>query len=302
MSECACGRPADGAFICSSCTRALEIALGNISSYWADLDTVKARQTRYGDTGGGRGGDKPIPIDVRFGALEWVEKLDAEGRIVGMEPWIPVGTALQDAVKNTISTWTRIVMDEKPLLHGPVHPACLHVGCSTLRRSRWPADTVGSCCRYLLGHADWMRTKDWAPDILDEMDDLEAQLRRMIDRPADKLFVGYCTECDLPLNAKPGAPQVTCRGCEKVFSVEASRDAMWIAAQDALGTASEIARAISWLGNQPVTAERIRKWVERDRLERKGWLTVRGRDLPTYRIGDVAALVEAATRKQEEAS
>lgn len=299
MSECACGRPADGAFICSSCTRALEIALGNISSYWADLDTVKARQTRYGGAGGGRGGDKPIPIDVRFGALEWVEKLDAEGRIVAMEPWIPVGTALQDAVKNTISTWTRIVMEEKPLLHGPVHPACLHVGCSTLRRSRWPADTVGSCCRYLLGHADWMRTKDWAPDILDEMDDLEAQLRRMVDRPADKLFVGYCTECDLALHARIGAPQAKCRGCEKVYGVEASRDGMWVEAQDKLGTAAEISRAISWLGQTSITADRIYKWVERKRLTQRGHVTYRGREVPIYRIGDVAALVQASENQKE---
>lgn len=278
---CACGRPTNGAFICSGCTRALEIALGNISSYWADLDNVKGRHTRYGGSGAGRGGEKPLPVDARFlGVYE-------------------DGSILQDAVKNTISTWTRIVMEEKPVLHGPTHPACLHVTCSTLRRSRWPADTVGSCCGYLLGHADWMRTKDWAPEILDELDNLEAQLRRIVDRPADKLFVGYCTECDLALNAKIAAPQVKCTGCEKTFSVEASRDAMWVEAQDQMGTAAEISRAISWLGQTPITADRIYKWVERKRLTERGHVTYRGREVPIYRIGDVAALVQASENQKQ---
>jgi hypothetical protein len=278
---CNCGRPTNGGFLCSSCTKALEIALGNISSYWADLDTVKGRQTRYGGLGGRMGAEKPLPVDARFlGAYE-------------------DGSILQDAVKNTISTWTRIVMEEKPVLHGPVHPACLHVTCSTVRRSWWPADTVGSCCRYLLGHADWMRTKEWAPEILDELDNLELQLRRMVDRPADKLFVGYCTECELALHAKIGALQAKCTACEKVFSVEASREGMWVEAQDQLGTAAEISRAISWLGQTPITADRIYKWVERKRLTQRGHVIYRGREVPIYRIGDVAALVQASENQKQ---
>jgi uncharacterized Zn finger protein (UPF0148 family) len=259
------------------------VAISDVSAYWCDLDTVKARQTRYGGTGGGRGGEKPLPVDARF--LGW----EADG------------SRLQEAVKNTIGTWGRAVMEERPVLAGPTHDSCLHITCSTLRRSRPPRDDVASVCRYLLGQADWIRTQMWAPEILDELQDAAEQLRRMVDRPADKLFVGYCTECDTPLHAKIGHPMVKCVHCEKSFSVEASRQGMWEEAQDAIATASEIARAISWLGHESVTAERIRKWVERKRLERKGWLNVRGRELPTYRIGDVAALVEAASRTQKEA-
>lgn len=283
MNNCPCGRPAGSSAICESCSHALQVALGDISSHWVDLDTVKARQTRYGGSGGGRGGEKPLPVDARF--LGW----DADG------------SRLQEAVKNTMGTWARLVMEERPIITGPTHDACLHVTCSVLRRSRPPRDDVASVCRYLLGHADWIRTQHWAPEILDELTDMAGQLRRMVDRPADKLFVGYCTECDQPLHAKIGALMVKCQACEKDFGVEASRAGMWAEAQDCIATASEIARAISWLGHESVSAERIRKWVERGRLERKGWLNVRGRDLPTYRIGDVAALVEAASRTQKEA-
>ena len=280
-SECPCGRPLSGDSICSNCAQTLQIALGNISSYWRDLDTVKARQTRYGDAGGRTGAEKALPVDLRF--LDW----DGDG------------TRLVEAVRLTVVTWTRVVLEERPILEGPTHPACLHVSCSRTNRSRPPADNIPACCVYLLGHADWVRTQHWAPEILDEMADAEAQLRRMVDRPADKLFVGYCTECDLSLHAKIGAPQAKCTGCEKTFSVEASRDAMWVEAQDQLGTAAEISRAISWLGQTPITADRIYKWVERKRLPQRGHVTYRGREVPIYRIGDVAALVQASENQKQ---
>lgn len=280
MSECLCGRPLGGDAICPGCAHALQVALGDISSHWIDLDVVKGRQTRYGGTGG-RGGDKPLPVDARF--LGW----DADG------------TRLQDAVKNTMATWARIVLDERPVLYGVTHPACLHVSCSVYRRSIPPRDDVPSVCRYLLGHADWMKSKHWAPEILDEMLDAADQLRRMVDRPADRLFVGYCPDCDQALHARIGAPQAKCPTCDRVFDVEASRDAMWLEAQDKLGTAAEISRAISWLGQTPITADRIYKWVERKRLTERGHVTYRGREVPIYRIGDVAALVQASENQKQ---
>lgn len=279
MSECICGRPLKGDAICPGCAHALQVALGDISSHWRDLDTVKGRRTRYG-TPGGRGGDKPLPVDARFLGR------DADG------------TRLQDAVKNTMATWARIVLEERPVITGPTHPSCLHVTCSQLNRSRPPRDDVASVCRYLLGHADWIKSRHWATEILDEMLDAAEQLRRMVDRPADKLFVGYCTECDQALHAKIGAAQVKCRGCEKVYGVEASREAMWVEAQDQMGTAAEISRAISWLGQTPITADRIYKWVERKRLPQRGHITYRGREVPIYRIGDVAALVQASENQR----
>lgn len=278
--ECICGRPLAGDAICQGCAYSLQVALGDISSYWLDLDNVKGRRTRYGATGG-RGGDKPLPVDARF--LGW----DADG------------TRLQDAVKNTMATWARVVLDERPVFTGPTHPACLHLSCSRLNRSRTPRDDVASVCRYLLGQSDWIKTQHWAGEILDEMLDTASQLQRMVDRPADKLFVGYCPDDDEPLHARIGAPLTQCRVCEREYGVEASRDAMWVEAQDKLATASEISRAISWLGQTPITADRIYKWVERKRLPERGHVTYRGREVPIYRIGDVAALVQASENQKE---
>lgn len=282
---CPCGAELKGDALCPACAHVLQVAISDVSAHWIDLDTVKARQTRYGGTGGGRGGEKPLPVDARF--LGW----EADG------------SRLQEAVKNTIGTWGRVVMEERPEFAGPTHDSCLHVTCSVLRRSRTPRSDVPAYCRYMLGHADWIRTQMWAPEILDELVDAAEQLRRMVDRPADRWFAGICdvSVCLRPLYCKPGASWVTCEACGIAYEVATRREQMLIQAHDRVATASEIARAISWLGHESVNAERIRKWVERKRLERKGWLVVRGRELPTYRIGDVAALVEAASRTQKEA-
>jgi len=298
-NDCGCGKPADNAAICTGCAKALEIALGNISAYWADLDTVKGRQTRYGGSGGGRGGEKPLPIDGRFGGLEWVEKIDpVTKRIISIDPQVPSGTALVDAVKNTIGTWTRMVLEERSILAGPTHDACLHVSCSIHRRSRPPRDNVASCCRYLLGHADWIRTKAWAPEILDELDNLEAQLRRMVDRPADKWFAGPCDGCERDLYAKVGAKSVECGDCARVYDIAVRRAALLAEAEDYLANATELARAVSWLGSEPLTAARVWKWAERGRITAKQHVEIRGKQIPQYRIGDALDLLAIDTTKK----
>lgn len=279
-NTCACGRPADNAAICTGCAKALEIALGNISAYWADLDTVKGRQTRYGGTGGRSGTEKPLPVDLRF-----------------LGPWED-GSMLQEATKNTIATWARVAMEAKPMLAGPTHAACLHVSCSIGRRSRWPADTVASCCLYLLGHADWIRTQHWAPEILDELDDLEAQLRRMVDRPADKWFAGPCDICKRDLYAKVGAKTVECNDCDRVYDIAVRRAALLAEAEDYLANATELARAVSWLGSEPLTAARVWKWAERGRITAKQHVEIRGRQIPQYRIGDALDLLAIDTTKK----
>jgi len=293
---CSCGKPVNGAAICTDCTKALEIALGNISAYWADLDNVKGRNTRYGDRNGGASFEKPLLMDARFAALEWVTIIDEATEQVSWTPRVPAGTALTDAVKSTIATWTRTVMDERPVLYGPVHATCLHLSCSQARRSKWPTDTVTGCCRYLLGHADWIRGKEWAPDMLDELDHLEQRLSNLVDRPADKWYAGPCDGCERDLYAKAGAPSVTCEDCDRPYDVTARREWLLREAHDRYATASELARAVSWLGTEPLTAERVRKWAERGRITARGSVTIRGRELPTYLVGDAVALLAQDTR------
>jgi DNA-directed RNA polymerase subunit RPC12/RpoP len=279
VSTCGCGKPCDGSFICPSCSKAMEIALGNISAYWADLDTVKGRQTRYGGSGGGRGGEKPLPVDLRFlGAYE-------------------DGSRLQEQALVTIGVWGRIVMEERLELAGPTHDSCLHVSCSTYRRSRYPRGDVIAYCRYMLGHADWIRTQHWAPDILDEMDNLEAQLRRFVDRPRESWYAGPCAECGKALYAKVGEVEVTCKDCNHTCQVKDRRTVLLREAADKLVPAALIARAVSWLGEDPLTSAKVRLWGHRKQLQVREYVIPAGQVGPTcdlrplYRLGDACDLL-----------
>lgn len=290
-STCPCGAPTHGAYLCGGCAKSLEIALGNISAYWQDLDNVRAKLTRYGGQDG-RSMEKRLPIDTRFAGPYWVRSGDE---------WVtrtPDGTALMDAVRNTVTTWVRLVLDAYPVITGPVcaNP-CLHISCSRVRRSRPPADNIPSCCSYLLGHADRARVVEWGPEMLDEMDDLETQLRRMVDRPADKWFAGPCDQCERDLYATTGAAEVACHECDLVYDVNARRAWLLQQAEDRLVNATMLARAVSWLGAMPLTAARVWKWAERERIVAKAHETQGGRVLPLYRIGDALDLLAADTQK-----
>lgn len=295
---CSCGRDHDGTgFICNPCSKALEIALGNVAAYWADLDTVKGRQTRYRAPSGARPNETPPVIDARFAALEWVTIIDEASQWVTFEPRIPAGTALVDAVRNTVATWTRLVMDGRPVIHGPMHAACLHTSCSTIRRSRLPADNVSACCVYLLGHVDWIRGKDWAPQILDELDHLELQLQRIVDRPADRWYAGPCDGCERDLYAKVGAKMVDCDDCDRVYDIAVRRAALLVEAEDRLVNATELARAVSWLGTEPLNPMKVRVWAHRGRIVAKGHEERSGKILPLYRVGDALDLMATDTKK-----
>lgn len=250
-ATCGCGVPLQSTAICTTCSQRLCTALSDVSGHWRDLDTVKGRATRYGGTGGGRGGDKPLPVDARF--------LGA-----GAE-----GSVLQETVKSTVATWTRLVLEA---IGGTV------------------SDNIPACTAYLQTHVDWISTQHWAPEILDEVTFTAELLRKIVDRPADRWFAGPCDQCATDLYAKAGASWVRCDPCDIQYNVDERRAHMLEAAHDHLATASEISRAVSWLDGQPLSAERIRKWAQRGRITRKGWTLVRGRELPTYRLGDVAQL------------
>jgi hypothetical protein len=276
---CPCGAAVKDALVCSNCSHKLQVALGDISSYWVDLDNVKARQTRYSTAQGGRGGEKPLPVDARF--LDW----DGDG------------SRLQELTRNTIGTWGRAVLEQRPVITGPTHDACLHLSCNQTRRSRPPRDDIPSVCRYLLGHVDWIRTQHWAPDILDELTNLAEQLRRMIDRPQDRECIGPCDSCPEMLYRRPGALTAKCRHCETEYDDAADRRAGLMGdLQDRCLTAAEIEVAFTDIGHTPLTAARVRKWAERDRITAAGSTLVRGRWIPTYRVSDVSDLLAQDSR------
>jgi hypothetical protein len=293
-----CSKPTTGAKLCGKCTKTLAIALVNIAAYHEDLMTVEAKATRYTDgtaVRGSVGKEQPLPVDGRF--------LDVTGD----------GTELRWGVWNSITTWCRILMEESPRLLEPVcERACLHISCAAVRRRRWPAQgTVRSMVVYFDRQFRYVIQAEWAAEFLDEMLFNERQLRRMVDRPADRWYAGKCSIgtkevfCTAELYALEGNATVTCPACAYEHDVTARRDFLLREARDYLVTATEAAQAlIAWTdydGTQDKLVDRIRKWRDRDDLDVADVTTLNGRDRHLYRLGDIQDLMIAAAQRAQKA-
>lgn len=295
-NTCTCGRPTAGAWLCDRCQRTFAVAIANIAAYWNDLDTVETKRTRYGSSTSIRGSigkSQPLPPDGRF--------LDRTGR----------GTQAKWDTWNTVVAWCRTVMEESPRRFGPVCALpCLHTSCAAVRRTAWPRNTISGMCAYLDRQFRWIVREAWAPDMLDELLDVERRLVRLINRPADRWYAGKCSAtdetgnyCPTELYATVDRGTVTCPSCDTRHDVAERRDFLLAEAKDYLVTATEAAGALlAWTdydGTETKLIDRIRKWRDREKLEVRDVTSLQGRDRHLYRLGDVQELlVEHAQREQ----
>lgn len=283
MSSCAwCEHTTGpGMTLCGKCVSTLDIALGNVATYWADLDTIRQKRTRYGGTAakGSIGKAQPLPVDHRF--------LDTKPGKGGQG----AGSELVFATRNTVTTWARLVMEEHP----PI-------------REQAPRDTIASICGWLGLQRHWIAGQDWATEMLDEMLDLERRLRRFVDRPADAWYAGECgsetdrddgttVTCRRELYATPGSAWVRCNDCGCEYDVEGRRKTLLDEAEDREVTVRMLARIVTTLGDIDASEARlegrINVWVHRGRLKANGSRVVDGRPRPVYRVGDVLDLLSA---------
>lgn len=290
---CQCGQPTSGAKMCPRCIKTLEVSIANVGAHHGDLDTLRRRQTRYGD-GHGKGSigkSQPLPVDQRF--------TDRTGD----------GSRLDMETRNTVSTWCRIVMDEDPRIVGPycAH-ACLHTSCATTFRRRYPRDTVQSMCAYLLRQLRHVTSAEWVEEILDEFTDLERRLSRMVDRPADRWYAGKCGAehdgevCEADLYARADKGDVECRTCGETHKVDERRTYLLREAREVLVTATEAAGAlIAWTeydGSLQKLIDRIAKWRDRGLLITHGQMPVKGQPRDLYRLGDIETRLMAAEQQR----
>ena len=134
--------------------------------------------------------------------------------------------------------------------------------------------------------------------------------RRVVDRPAERWFAGPCVTCERDLYADPGKPAVTC-ACGATYDVQTRRDYLLTEAEDQLANAVTIARAVSWLGAEPLTAARVRQWAHRGRLRARAHVRCSSHAAhltppddcrscsPLYRVGDAIDLLARDTNQKE---
>jgi hypothetical protein len=232
------------------------MALGDVGALWDELDTVLTRQARYSDAEGRGGSEKALPFNPTASELGWV-------------------------LRNTLSTWCRLISEErgKPLPEGENPP---------------PAVVAG----WLLHHTTWLRHHRAGHEAVEEITSAVNQIRKAVDRPPERIYAGPCVECGGDMYGKPGAEVVECRPCGIGYEV-AGRVA-WMKAQvyGRLVTAREGVVLLSRFG-LPVVQKTIDKWFERKRLAEHGHDPA-GKRL--YLFDDLVTLAAADTPTRQQAS
>jgi hypothetical protein len=225
--------------LCNACCNRLERDLGDVAAIVADLDVTLSKMARIGNsTGPGGLARERTPINV--GALECATHL-----------------------RDILTGWARDVSNES---WRPTDAELMVHGGQTR-----------SAGRSLLLHINEIRRHPAVSELLDEVSDAIAQARRVVDRPADRVFVGPCmaenpddegrqVTCLEDLYARPQASEVRCRVCSTEHPVLERRVWLLEQARDRLFTVREAAQMMGDVGNIRVTESSIRGYIYRGRI------------------------------------
>lgn len=316
---CTCGKPTGGPFLCQDCQHTLRFALLNVATFYVDLGTVERRQTRYGDgsaTIGSIGRAQPAPVDMRFIDAGPERKIDHEGHKITVGHLTPSGkhvapgratlapaNQLRYDVWDTVVAWTRTLMAEQPPMAGPTCETrdCGHLTCRQIHTRLWPERPQTTVfIGYLTRQFDHIVRSTWAPQILDEFLDLERRLKRAVDRPPERIYLGVCTKtpdvgpaCPGSVYAIEGELMGKCEECKAEYDVAASREGLESGLDSMLMTAADIARASTYLGLN-ADRDRVRKRI--NQWNKRGIIQAKGSDDngdPRFSYGDVRARLYA---------
>ena len=181
-------------------------------------------------------------------------------------------------------------------------------------REPWPRRDVVATAAWLLARVPRIAVHPQAAQIEHDVRAVVGQLRRAVDRPADRWFMGPCdtdgcveehaivdglgnTRVErrpTELYAEPGAETVRCPRCEVEYPLEERRAWLLAAAEDQLAHAELIGRAAPALGVD-ITPAMIRNYADRGRIVAKS-TDLQGR--PLYRVGDVIAVAQDVLAKR----
>lgn len=232
---CPCGQPTrDHAYICDNCADGLARNLGDIPGLADELDTSIARQqgVDYRRVGGGSGARKPAetPHPANMGAS------DAK-------------TALRDA----LTAWVKFSHTEGIRHSSP--------------SDELPEPTLAAMSRWLLWRVDGLALNEQGPAAADAIGLAVEKCWKVVDRPADRQYLGPCDQCDGGrFYSSPGKPFAYCNACGSATDAQEKRDGLIGELDDRLCTASEIAHLSTFLGlraNREQVRKRINQWHRR---------------------------------------
>jgi hypothetical protein len=139
----------NGLALCERCQQTLRVALVNAAAYYADLDRI------------------------RPGSRVKVRSTYVSSPPPGADPATDKIAATIEAVDNTVSTWTRALIDDRPQAGPP------------------PANT-GSALGWLESHVPSIATLEWANEFVRDVMAAEKTMRRVLDRSDTGWYAGKC--------------------------------------------------------------------------------------------------------------
>lgn len=275
-----CNRPADGWFICATCAEEFVNVLADMAWMLDQLDTVITQQTRYSTQRTTKGATTPLVFNVRAS--------DTKARLV-----VELNTAASlIATANRWTLPTPQARSEDGLLTGETCAAWLERSISAVRLHPHGAEIVDSI-------TSWHTASVW-----------------VIDRPAQRQYLGDCTKtpdlgpgsapCPGRIYGQAGKPEARCDTCGATYPADEMRNVLLKQLDDRYCTAAEIAKLSTYLG-LPLGREQVRKrinqWHRRGLIEARNSREVgeskaaraRGEDVPaidpTFRFHDALTLL-----------
>lgn len=269
-NECRCGRPTrDAAYGCDTCADSLSYALNDVPMLDEELEVTTTRQQGidYRRVGGGSGGKK---ASERPSPVVW-SAADARAHL-----------------KALLVSWALLCHEDSITNSSPDEGL--------------PADTLPALSRWLLWRVDGLMLHKIGLEAIDEITDAVAHCRRLIDRPADRQYLGNCDGCEGGrLYAAHGGKVARCSTCDAKIEAEVLRAKLLKQLDDRLCTAAEIARLSTYLGlkaDREQVRKRINQWHKRDQIEAHAAFS----DDPAFRFGEVYTKLVATEYERKEAS
>lgn len=206
---------------------------------------------------------------------------DGTGRPSAETP-LPVHLGALEAgqhIRHILASWTSLVHEERG---GPL-----------------PVDRIPAMSRHLAGQLDWLRHREYATDVWDELGACAERLRRAADSPPALTYLGPCAavtdvgSCSADIRAVVGSARVTCPACRTVHDVEERRAANLATCRDLLVPRLTIHALLDRWG-YPVPLQTVDTWISRRQLPRRG---------DQFRVGDALDLaIRWAARRSTKAA
>lgn len=252
-----CGRPATEV-ICPACV--------------ADLVTA-LRELAFSVNG--NGARRPgLLADLQDAVTRQAKLGNTHGKSTSTEPPLPFHIAASELAweaRNTIGTWARDFAE--------IHTHLL---------TSWTSETEAA--EWMARFPALLAMHPAADEMLDEVTDVAARVRRMVDSAPDRRYLGRCgvvtegVECTDSLFGAIHRDTVLCHTCGS----EHDAHARWSQIQDRvrgyLATASEIAELIAPLFGARVNVNTVRTWALRGRIATRGH---NAGAVPLHLVGEV---------------